>query len=229
MIKGTSVQPPYSPGPYQGPPYPGPPYPGPAGHPHGPPVPGAPPRRSRGVLPAILLIAGFLVVVVLGVVLVVVNRTRSQGRFEHAPAGCWLLGRAQVQVYVPGAGPESGMEGAACTWEASGTDPVGRVHVYVETFDRSTVKAAEEQYNDKRRQADEPGVTIVSLPNGDESFMACGPSKGSAGSCESYTRLSNQVFRVKFESFEERNARDPASVVRTLTAEATRRLDQAGR
>ncbi|GAA4485402.1 hypothetical protein GCM10023191_009960 [Actinoallomurus oryzae] len=223
------MQPPYSPGPYQGPSHPGPPYPGPPGHPPRPAMPGAPPRRSRGGLLAILLIAGFLVVVVLGVVLIIVNHTRSQGRFEHAPAGCWLLGQAQIQVYVPGAGPEPGLEGAACTWEASGTNTAGRVHVYVETFDRSTVKDAEDQYGVRRRQADEPGVTIVPLSSGDESFMACNASKGSAGSCESYTRLSNQVFRVEFESFEERNARDPASVVRTLTEQATRHLDQAGR
>ncbi|WP_329242008.1 hypothetical protein OG417_43305 [Actinoallomurus sp. NBC_01490] len=156
--------------------------------------------------------------------------TRSQARFKHAPAGCWLLSQAQVQVYVPGAGSESSLEGAACTWEkATGDDGAGRVHVYVETFDRSTVKDAKDQYEIRRRQADEPGTTIIPLSIGDESFMACSASKGSAGSCESYTRLSNQVFRVEFESFEVRNVRDPASVVRTLTAQAAQHLSQAGR
>jgi hypothetical protein len=194
------------------------------------PGPGVPPRKSRRGPLAILLIAGFLVVVVLGVVLIVVNNTRSQGRFKHAPAGCWLLSQAQVQAYVPGAASESGLEGAACTWEKpNATDVTGRVHVYVETFDRSTVKDAEDQYDIRRRQADEPGTTIIPLSNGDESFMACSASKGTAGSCESYTRLSNQVFKVEFESFDVRNVRDPASVVRTLTAQATQRLRQDGR
>lgn len=218
------MQPPYNPGPYPGPPYPGSPYPGPQG-----PPPGPPRKPRRGAL-VILLVAGFLVVVVLGVVLVVVRNSGSQGRFKQAPAGCWLLSQAQIQVYVPGAGSESGLDGAACTWEkANATDATGRVHVYVETFDRSTVKDAEDQYDVRRRQADEPGTTIIPLSDGDESFMACSASKGSAGSCESYTRLSNQVFRVEYESFDGRNVRDPASVVRTLTAQATQHLSQAGR
>jgi hypothetical protein len=208
------MQPPQGPGPYGGPPFPGPP-----GY--------APAARSR---------RGPLIIVVVVVVLVVAGiglgallyGSRTEGAYR-TPAACSLLSQAQVAAYVPGAVPGEDGDAYYCPWgrPVGAKDEPGRLTVAVETLpgERPLVKDAKEEYGVRRRQADEPGTTITPLSVGDESFMACAaPSRGAPGSCKTYTRVSNVVFSLQFESFPVANAREPASSVRALTTQAVRHL-----
>jgi hypothetical protein len=145
------------------------------------------------------------------------------GEGFRTPAACSLLTQAQVAVYVPGAVQGADGDGYYCPWSEplAAKDPAGRLIVAVETLpgERPTVEDAKREYGVRRRQADKPGTTITSLSIGDETFMAC-----AARSCETYTRVRNVVFSLDFESYPVANAREPASSVRALAAEAVSQL-----
>ncbi|MDN3352619.1 hypothetical protein [Actinomadura sp. DC4] len=165
------------------------------------------PRRP-GKLTAVALVA--LVIVVAGTgVLAYISRT---GPAYRTPVACSLLTQAQVDAYVPGAVPGDDGDGYYCPWAATGG--TGRLTVAVEVLpgERPRVGAAESRYGVRRRQA---GTTVRKLSLGDESFMAC-VSQG----CRSCTRVSNVVFTLELRG----GARDPASSVRALTAQAVRHM-----
>lgn len=205
------MRPPHGPGPYAGPPFPGP-------------APRVPAARSRRRPLVIAVVVVLLAGIGLGALL---YGSRSAGDYR-TPVACSLLSRAQVAAYVPGAVPGQDGDGYYCPWSkpAGAKDETGRLTVAVETLpgERPSVKDAEDRYDVRRRQAGAPGTTITPLSAGDESFMACAASRGAAGSCRTYTRVSNVVFSLTFESFPVAGAREPASSVRALTTQAVRHL-----
>jgi hypothetical protein len=157
--------------------------------------------------------------------------SQPEGRFRTRPAACWLVTRTQVEAYLPGAVSNGGGDGFFCQWAKSvgSRDQTGRLTVAVEALgDSSSVKNAQEQYDIRRRQADEPGTKITPLSIGDEAFMACGaPTRAGYRSCKIDTRVSNVVFSVEFESFPVPGAREPSTSVQALTAAAVQHLQQS--
>lgn len=224
------MQPPQHPGPYGGPPFPGPQGPPPSY----PPTSVAPPNRSRrGPLVIVVVVVVLLAVAVAGAGgLLYARGSHGESGFAKTPAACWLLSQEQVREYVPGAVLNGSGDAYLCRWSKPvGTPQTGLLTVAVETLpgDRPSFKDAKEQYAIRRRQADEPGVVITPLANGDESFMACAsPSNGGPGNCKTYTRVGNVVFSLEFESYPVPGVRDPGPSVRALDAEAVRHLRQSG-
>ena len=230
------MQPPQYPGPYAGPPFPGPggpPGPPPPGYgrpgPY-PPVPGGPPHRARRAPLIIVGLVAFLLVAGIGGFLYL-HGSQPEGRFRTRPSACWLVTQTQVDAYLPGAVSDGGEDGFYCSWgkPVGARDQTGRLTVAVEALgDNSSIKDAHQQYDIRRRQADEPGTKITSLSIGDEAFMACGaPTRGGGRSCEIDTRVSNVVFNVEFESFPVPGAREPSTSVQALAAAAVQHLRQS--
>lgn len=190
--------------------------------------PGAP--RKRPGRAALIAVVGVGVLVVAGAaVLVYLHASQPKGRFHKSPAACPLLSQAQVSTYVPGATSKADLDGSMCTWQkpVGGGESAAEVYVYIDTFDGSTVKDAKEQYDVRRRQDDRPGTTITAQRVGDQSFMACSADHYGARTCETYTRVSNVLFKVHFVSYPVANAPQAPAAAQALTASIAQRLGRS--
>jgi hypothetical protein len=211
-----------------------------SGEPHSGPIyppgyrpPPPPPAGRRDRAPLIILAVLIPLLVVGIVVLMYAGASRSDGGIR-TPSACSLVSRAEVDAYLPGAVANGNGDAYYCSWNSpvgGKREAPGRLSAGVEVLpgDRPSVEDAKNEYGIRRRQADEPGTTITPLNLGDETFMACAaPHGGRPGSCQTYTRVRNVVFSLEFESFPVADARDPASSVRALDAEAVARVRGSG-
>ncbi|MGI5225999.1 hypothetical protein [Actinoallomurus sp. CA-142502] len=188
--------------------------------------PPPPPAGRRDRAPVVIL-AVLIPALVAGLVWAMYTGASPEGGLA-TPSACSLLDQDQVGAYLPGAVADGG--GYQCSWTEPGRAGE-RLTASVEALpgDPPSVEDAEEEYDLRRRQADAPGTTITPLKIGDETFMACAaPPDGGPGSCTAYTRVRNVVFSLTFESLAVTGARDPASSVRALDAEAALRLGGSG-
>lgn len=183
-----------------------------------------------------VIVAILVPLLVVGIVwLMYTSASQPEGAFQtpsETPSACRLLSQAQVDAYLPGAVADGNGGAYSCRWSppVGAKGEPGQLTVGVATLpgDRPKVSDAKEEYSMRRAQIDESGMAITPLSIGDESFMACAaPNGGDPESCTTYTRVSNVVLSLNFESYAVADTRDLASSVEALTTQAFQRLGQS--